>query len=795
MLLWKLEGRDTKSIENKVAEKMLHHRRWGIFSFKVITGEKKMERGMGLEVLAPAGSVESMKAAVAAGADAVYMGGSRFGARAYADNPDEDGMLRAIDYIHLHGRRLYLTVNTLFREEEMGELYDYLLPYYKEGLDAVIVQDLGVMAFIRRHFPGLDIHASTQMTITGVYGARLMKELGAVRVVTARELSLEEISRIHQQVDVEIESFVHGALCYCYSGQCLMSSLIGGRSGNRGRCAQPCRLPYEARERGKKVPANPEQERYLLSLKDLCTLDLIPQMAQAGVYSMKIEGRMKSPRYTAGVVRTYRKYVDRYLEHGSQGYRVEPEDKRQLAELFDRGGFTEGYYRQHNGRDMVALKEKPAFRKADQELFDELDRLYVNREVKEPVRGKVRLEEGSPAELSLSADVRGSHGCVRRITVQVQGQCPGSAKNQPLTKEKVQKQIEKTGSTPFEFERLETELSGSLFLPVQALNELRRSGLEQLQEAVLMESRRGEPEGNRKEKEREREKTEGQTSETSGIPELWTFLEEPVQLPAVLQDPGVSGVYLDAGGFPADSWKKAVQECRENGKQCYLALPHIFRTEGEAFFKEHQEELRKAGFQGFLVRNLEELQWLKERDESLARLPRVLDGTVYCWNRETVSLLKDLGAARLTLPWELNSRQARPVSGQAERVQLPVEIPVYGRIPMMVSAQCIRKTTLGCSGKNGQMELKDRTGARMAVKNRCAFCYNTIYNSAPLSLLGNESGVAKLDPAVLRLNFTTETGEETAQIIRAFRESFLEGKKSRVPFQDFTRGHFKRGVE
>lgn len=193
-----------------------------------------MDREKALEVLAPAGSIESMKAAVAAGADAVYMGGSRFGARAYADNPDEDGLLKAIDYIHLHGRRLYLTVNTLFREEEMEDLYSYLLPYYREGLDAVIVQDLGAMSFIRQQFPGLDIHASTQMTITGSYGAKLLKELGAVRVVTARELSLEEIRKIHDQVDVEIESFVHGALCYCYSGQCLMSSLIGGRSGQQG---------------------------------------------------------------------------------------------------------------------------------------------------------------------------------------------------------------------------------------------------------------------------------------------------------------------------------------------------------------------------------------------------------------------------------------------------------------------------------------------------------------------------------------------------------------------------------
>lgn len=274
-----------------------------------------------VEILAPAGSLESMKAAVAAGADAVYIGGSRFGARAYADNPEEDRLLEAIDYAHLHGCRLYMTVNTLMKETELADLYAFLEPYYMRGVDAVIVQDMGAFALIRERFPDLPVHASTQMTITGVYGARLLKELGAERVVTARELSLEEIAGIHREVDVEIESFVHGALCYCYSGQCLFSSLIGGRSGNRGRCAQTCRLPYDVKRDGKTL--NGKDSRYVLSLKDLCTLDLIPDMIEAGIYSMKIEGRMKSPRYTAGVVEIYRRYTNLYLERGRAGYRVE----------------------------------------------------------------------------------------------------------------------------------------------------------------------------------------------------------------------------------------------------------------------------------------------------------------------------------------------------------------------------------------------------------------------------------------------------------------------------------------
>ena len=377
-----------------------------------------------VEILAPAGSFESMKAAVAAGADAVYIGGSRFGARAYADNPGEDQLLEAIDYVHLYGKKLYLTVNTLMKEEEMGELYDYLKPYYERGLDAVIVQDLGVLSFVRKHFPGLAIHASTQMTITGVRGAALLKEMGAERVVTARELSLDVIRKIHNQVDVEIESFVHGALCYCYSGQCLFSSLIGGRSGNRGRCAQTCRLPFDVKRGSRSL--NGSDEKYVLSLKDLCTLDLIPQMIEGGIFSMKIEGRMKSPRYTAGVVSIYRKYTDLYLKNGKNGYQVEEKDRKLLLDLFDRGGQTEGYYRQHNGRDMVVWKEKPAFREGNQQLFDYLDKTYVGKIIQLPVSGYLWMEPGQPISLTLVC---------KETSVTVTGEIVQEAVKQPVSEE------------------------------------------------------------------------------------------------------------------------------------------------------------------------------------------------------------------------------------------------------------------------------------------------------------------------------------------------------------------------
>ena len=282
------------------------------------------------ELLAPAGSIDAMKAAFSAGADAVYAGGTRFGARAYAENPDTAQMVEAIDYAHLLGKKLYLTVNTLLTQRELTrELDAFLRPYYEHGLDGVIVQDPGVLRYLREHFPGLSLHISTQAGITGAAGTRAMQSLGASRVVPAREMSLDEIRKICAVPGMEVECFIHGALCYCYSGACLMSSLLGGRSGNRGRCAQPCRLAYRVCEdlQGRKELAG-QQDGYVLSPKDLCTIDLLPDYVDAGVYSYKIEGRMKKPEYVAGVTAIYRKYLDLYAKGGREAYRVDPEDRK-----------------------------------------------------------------------------------------------------------------------------------------------------------------------------------------------------------------------------------------------------------------------------------------------------------------------------------------------------------------------------------------------------------------------------------------------------------------------------------
>ncbi len=766
-----------------------------------------------VEILAPAGSFDSMKAAVAAGADAVYMGGSRFGARAYAENPDEKGMLEAIDYVHLHGRQLYMTVNTLVKEDEMDDLYDYLLPYYRAGLDAVIVQDMGVFSYIREHFPDLPVHASTQMTITGPEGAALMTRMGASRIVTARELSLDEIRRIYKETGVEIESFVHGALCYCYSGQCLFSSLIGGRSGNRGRCAQTCRLPFDVLRPNNSV-LNPGDSKYVLSLKDLCTLDILPDILEAGVYSLKIEGRMKSPRYTAGVVRLYRKYVDLYLKNGKKGYRVDEKDRKELLDLFDRGGQTLGYYKEHNGKDMVVCREKPAFRPENRELYQYLDKTYVEAEVKEVVSGFARVCEGEPLQLTLQYEdpITGEIRMVGGI-----GEIVQTALKQPMSRERIEKQLAKTGNTPFKFEQLEIDTDGSPFVPVQELNELRRSAFEQLTDEILRPYRRELTGCENKNGDIRNENVDSLKSCISGDAAcadkgISTYkrssyminvsVEQPAQFEAAVSNPYISAIYLDSAEFDAKNWHELASCCHEMGKQCLLSLPHIFRPHAKKYFKENLEKLKYAGFDGLVIRAWEEIEILHKWNLSL---PLVMDYGIYTMNHLAESFVRDMipdATMRFTLPVELNSRELEARNRNScskeyestENASTGSELLVYGLIPVMVTAQCIRKTVEGCSKCPEYLYLKDRKKKVFPVRNKCRFCYNTIYNSSPLSLLKEKKQIDIIKPDVLRLSFTSESEEQTKEVLDAYVDTFLRDEPAELDME-FTRGHFRRGVE
>lgn len=747
-----------------------------------------------LELLAPAGSLKTLKAVIHAGADAVYLGGSMFGARAYANNFNEEELLEAIRFGHIHGRKIILAVNTLLKEYELGQLYDYLHPYYEAGLDAVIVQDMGVMEFIKTHFPNLPIHTSTQMTITNVDGARLLKEQGVERVVTAREMSLEEIQRIHDEVGVELESFIHGALCYCYSGQCLFSSIIGGRSGNRGRCAQPCRLSYEVLQGEKSLTGH--HATPILSLKDMCTLPFLYELADHGVYSFKIEGRMKTPEYAAGVVSIYRKYMDSYLD-GSR-IPVEKKDIRALLELGNRGGFTSGYYYHHNDSDMLS-GESASHNKSEGVLQDNIRREYVETELKEKIKGKLILNKECPAKIEVQ------YG---KIKVSYQGDMVLVAQNRPLTKEVVTEKITKTGNTPFVFEKLEVTMDDDIFMPVNQLNQLRRGALEALEEALLKPYERTLPElVKTSSTETDRQTTgnainekqiSGQSlSQTSGqqsagsSTEVRVLIEDAEQLLAVLKADFVDTVYLDCMLYTRENLIRKLSEdidrVHASGKKAFYVFPFIFRQQTSLFYEKIMPELKKLPLDGIMVRSLDEIAFIKEWGNENWQM--VSDSNLYTYSNEASEYFYRLGMMQDTIPVELNRKEI------LRRENSRSEMIIYGRLPLMITAQCIHKNTLGCMHQPKVLNLKDRYSVHFPVKNFCSECYNVIYNSLPVCLFKEDLTVKKIAPAAVRLSFTTETEEEAEQILTIYGDIYKNGGILGQLPMECTNGHFKRGVE
>lgn len=747
-----------------------------------------------LELLAPAGSLKTLKAVIHAGADAVYLGGSMFGARAYANNFNEEELLEAIRFGHIHGRKIILAVNTLLKEYELGQLYDYLHPYYEAGLDAVIVQDMGVMEFIKTHFPNLPIHTSTQMTITNVDGARLLKEQGVERVVTAREMSLEEIQRIHDEVGVELESFIHGALCYCYSGQCLFSSIIGGRSGNRGRCAQPCRLSYEVLQGEKSLTGH--HATPILSLKDMCTLPFLYELADHGVYSFKIEGRMKTPEYAAGVVSIYRKYMDSYLD-GSR-IPVEKKDIRALLELGNRGGFTNGYYYHHNDSDMLS-GESASHNKSEGVLQDNIRREYVETELKEKIKGKLILNKECPAKIEVQ------YG---KIKVSYQGDMVLVAQNRPLTKEVVTEKITKTGNTPFVFEKLEVTMDDDIFMPVNQLNQLRRGALEALEEALLKPYERTLPElveTSSAETDRQtagkainEKQISGQSlSQTSrqqpvgSSTEVRVLIEDAEQLPAVLKADFVDTVYLDCMLYTRENLIRKLSEdidrVHASGKKAFYVFPFIFRQQTSLFYEKIMPELKKLPLDGIMVRSLDEIAFIKEWGNENWQM--VSDSNLYTYSNEASEYFYRLGMMQDTIPVELNRKEI------LRRENSRSEMIIYGRLPLMITAQCIHKNTLGCMHQPKVLNLKDRYSVHFPVKNFCSECYNVIYNSLPVCLFKEDVTVKKIAPAAVRLSFTTETEEEAEQILTIYGDIYKNGGILGQLPMECTNGHFKRGVE
>lgn len=709
-----------------------------------------------VEILAPAGSWESLVAAVNAGADAVYIGGSRFGARAYADNLSEEELLNAIDYIHFHGRKIFLTVNTLIKDCELEELYDYLLPYYERGLDAVIVQDVGVMEYIHSCFSDLAIHVSTQATVTNVLSAEYFKKMGVQRIVPARELNITEVKQMKEKTGLEIECFVHGALCYCYSGQCLLSSMIGGRSGNRGQCAQPCRLPYSVKE---------SQKLDILSLKDLCTIDMIPELIETGIDSFKIEGRMKQPDYVYTVVSMYRKYVDLYYKHGKKGFHISEDDRKKLENVYRRRGYTKGYYKQHNGKDMLSLKRP-------KETDTQKDVTYETK-IKEKFNGKLIISKGEHVKLYLFYN---------GITVMCEGAEVQEAKKQPLDYARVEKQMRKTGMTEFEFEKLDIIMDHDIFLPMQALNELRREAIYRLEEKIISSYRKSSA---MRKPVYVDEKKNIFPEDSDNLKELSVLVSDEIHLGQVLGDPRIDTVYIESDfAFSEATEKYIVEKGREN-QSIFLAMPYIFRENTIQTYEVLYEKIVKM-FDGILIRNYESLVWLQKHGYTGEIRS---DYNVYAFNQRSKDVLKKSGINRFCAPCELNYK---------ELLELGINegtLIVYGYQPVMITANCIQKNTAGCRHKEGFLYLTDRYHKKFAVKNCCNYCYNVIYNCQPLVLLSQQEEIKTLNPHEIRMDFLTEKKEETEQLIELYWTCFKKNEPVEMPDMDFTRGHFKRGVK
>lgn len=704
-------------------------------------------RNKDFELLAPAGNLEILKGVIESGADAVYVGGSMFGARAYANNFTEEELLEAIDFAHLRGVKVYLTVNTLIKNSEFSKLYDYLLVYYKRGLDAVIVQDLGVVKAIHEYFPSMEIHTSTQMTVTGADGVRFLSQFGVTRVVMAREVSLAEMKRIHEETGMELEAFVHGALCYSYSGQCLFSSILGGRSGNRGRCAQPCRLPYTVE--GKK-------DEYILSLKDMCGIKALDKLHDAGVYSLKIEGRMKQLEYACGVVKYYRSYIDSKKP-------VSDADYDRIKALGNRCGFTDRYYFDHNGSDMVTYV-KPNFVSNAAEPSPEKRKLSIE--------GELVLREGEPGSLTVK---RGD------VTYKASIEPVSAALKAPLDKKAAIDRINKTGDTDFEFSHIKAQIGENVFVPNGALNKLRRDAISGLCDKLLEKYYRNDaryadmsrltalPE----------HVVKSDAAHDEAINDYTTICScmTRAQLDTLIGYECFDVFYLDFDMYDRKTliqqFADDVKSLTKRNKKVYLMLPTIFRADSSDYFVSIAKELDKVSFEGFVVKNYEEL-YLTENLFTGKKV--ILDHNMYTFNDVSKSAFFEHGVSGDTVPLELNSREIM------HRNNIGSQMIVYGYYPLMTTANCVHKNTKGCDKKQKLIYLKDRYNKSFAVCNNCKECYNTIYNSLPTMLTKNISKLKEAGIRSFRYSFTIETPKQIKAV--------MDDKVA-----EYTNGHYKRGVE
>ena len=684
-----------------------------------------------IEVLAPAGSPESLTAAVRAGADAVYLGGSAFSARAGAKNFDDGELKTAVEYCHARGVKVYLAVNTLLLQDELQKALDFISYACTLPVDALLVQDAGLIRLLQKCAPGLRLHASTQMSIHTPLGASALYEAGIKRVVLSRELSLREIAEIHESSPVELEAFVHGALCMSVSGQCYFSSVLGSRSGNRGLCAQPCRLPFS-------VTGGTGHD---LSLKDLSMISRMDELSRAGIVSAKIEGRMKRPEYVAAAARACRLAAD--------GEPVPPELVKNLGAVFSRSGFTTGYLDGKLGRDMFGVRSKEDVAGATGAVFAELHGLYNHEYQRIPVHFHLTVQKDQPVVL-LAAD---NGGRTARVSL---GETPQPAVSRPIDEERCAEQLKKTGGTPFYAERVTCKIGEGLSVPVSALNKLRRAALEKLEQMRMCHAEI--------------------PFQMCQIPQPNNHMAKKMRLRARF-----AGAVLPPAAkqceivyIPYNTDLNTVSKLKEDGFSVALEIPRgMFGLENAV--RARLAAAKDAGITGVWAGNL-----------GAAALGRELGMDVHggfslnITNTAALEWYREFGLADTELSFELTLAQAAAIGGE-----LPRGLLLYGRLPLMLTRNCPAANAAGgCRNCKTAPFLTDRKGIRFPVQ--CQGACSEILNSVPLYMADRLNEVRNQDFCVLR--FSTESAEEAEEMIGRYLSGAPDGG-------EHTRGLYYRGME
>ncbi len=691
-----------------------------------------------VELLAPAGNFECLIAAVQSGADAVYIAGIKFGARSYADNFDESALEKAVDYCHVRDVKVYVTVNTLVLDDEMQELCEYLIFLAKIGVDAIIVQDMGVLKVAQEIVPELPVHASTQMTIHNADGVKVLKKFGIRRVVLSRELSTEQIRKISERTDIELEVFAHGALCMCYSGQCLLSSIIGSRSGNRGKCAQPCRLQYRINDLKHKA--------FYMSLKDLCSLKHLHELIDAGVASFKIEGRMKGPAYVAAVVGIYRKYIDNPHE------KIDYRDIELLDKIFNRGGLTDGYLTGNKGVEMFALnKPENPYRKGSNTLEKELLASVAKENIKKKLNAKIIIKENQKPVMEVDDE---------KVFVQyIHNKLPEKAIKTAVCEGTVVSQIEKTGGTSFEFSNISVQLDDGLFISAGELNKIRREALEKFSSELIRYFKREIAET-------EPEQISGKKFDNNSYVCEVTTVE---QLKAVVDMP------FDKFYIPLWVIEKEHDITDKIKNKAVIVLPAILTDIQQNMVVSKCLKLLESGYDGVMIHNISLVDKFEEYS--------VYGGfRLNVFNSYSLKFLSSLKLKTIELSPELTLKQIKDMTKTS-----PVQVMVYGRLPIMVTENCIIKNGDSCPC-NGDNSITDRMGMSFPVIKDGDICRSVILNCKRTFMAFDIDKMKKAGINCFRIYFTDETVEECRRIC----DTFLFDGDFRPT--NFTNGHFFKGV-